>query len=267
MLGSDPGQLVAQEADVFDVWGHRWLTGAARLRPARVSVRLTIFAFRGGVFQRSKQWYPLQQQQTGRRPRSHQVCVNNRYLHTHHLALSLPCCVSMVCLWTTAGSGLLEPPQTCASPPHFVPLQSSRWGRLQLFRHACLESLSTPHFEHKSGEFRLAWPSCSSVYRLRLFLFWNWQAKGLCSHVNFQKITCWNNFAWKPHGALMYDLGFSMFRHEIGGKYNKVLMVRRWAGLGWQGLQTGCTVLHSSITTPTPTTPRIGLEKLIIVKL
>ena len=117
MLGSDPGQLVAQEADVFDVWGHRWLTGAARLSPARVSVRLTVFTFRGGVFQRSKQWYPLQQQQTGRRPRSHQVCVNNRYLHTHHLALSLPCCVSMVCLWTTAGSGLLEPHQTCASPP------------------------------------------------------------------------------------------------------------------------------------------------------
>ena len=70
----------------------------------------------------------------------------------------------------------------------------------------------------------------------------------------------------------MSDLGFSMCRHEIGGKYNKVLMVgRSWAGLAGVSRQSALSYIPPSpLTTPTPTTsttPRIGLEELIIVKL
>ena len=65
----------------------------------------------------------------------------------------------------------------------------------------------------------------------------------------------------------MSDLGFSMCRHEIGGKYNKVLMVgRSWAGLAGVSRQSALSYIPPSPFT-TSTTPRIGLEELIIVKL
>ena len=65
----------------------------------------------------------------------------------------------------------------------------------------------------------------------------------------------------------MSDLGFSMCRHEIGGKYNKVLMVgRSWAGLAGVSRQSALSYIPPSPFT-TPTTPQIGREKFIIVKL
>ena len=62
----------------------------------------------------------------------------------------------------------------------------------------------------------------------------------------------------------MSDLGFSMCRHEIGGKYNKVLMVgRSWAGLAGSPGSLHCLTFLHHHSPP----PRIGLEELIIVRL